>query len=1499
MGEPPAWAGSASRLPIVLLSVEWGHESASAVDVAVTAEKTHTVGDLQVALVEAFGGPSLKPEVHSEFQLVRPASGEVLAATATLESVELLSGERLRIVDRRRDRLSAGFGPSGRGTRALDPSAGVELVVGSGPDVGTSYPLEAGPMMIGRDPICDLALRDPTVARVHVTITGGTGPDPYIGSVAPGDDRAAPVRLNGKTCEEPTPFEVGDVIAFGSTTLIPRRMSPQVHKRRGGFATLGFHRTPYYRVTLDSKVFQPLGELPPEPEPIKFAYLMLLSPLAMGGVMALLFSYRFLIFTLLSPLMMVAGWFEQRRKSRQQRGRGIERFHRRLARRQVEVSEALASERKARVDRAPDLAQLHQRAATTSPQLWERDRAFEDFLELRIGIGDLAPQVDVKPETSGDERLRDEAAEALGIADRLVDVPVTIDLKSSSPLGLVGRRIDTADLASSLLLQAATLHSPEDLVVVAAISDTAGSIADWLKWLPHTRSNSSPIAIGHLASSKHEADRLINALLGVMEDRLAGAKDRSIDHRWPWILVVLDSALEPDPAATSRLLGAGKGAGISVIWQTNEHHRVPHQVVAVASLSPVTSQQRSVVSFTDPDKVDQQVIVERAPAWLGSEIGHALAPVRDITAADASSALPRMTPLNHALGVDTATPAWICEQWTTPTGYTLRGAMGVTVDGPLVLDLVNDGPHGLIAGTSGAGKSELIMSLVAGLAAANPPTRANFLFVDYKGGASTTQFVDLPHTVGYVTNLDEVLARRALKSLKAELNRRMDLLQGKAKDLEEMLALHPQDAPPSLVIVVDEFATLVKEIPEFVTGIVDIAQRGRSLGIHLILATQRPSGAVNENILANTNLRISLRMLDASESSSVIGSNEAAMIPTPLRGRGYLRLGPGRLTAFQTAWSGAPTGEAEGRPPVTVGWFGAGNGGVGPATSHRAGSSEPPGVGTATDESQLDQLLGAILQASNQLGSEAGRSPWMDELPVHLPLENLLEHPRTPSSGRQDSQTNNPHPSQFSAVIGLIDEPEAQDQYEARVDLAGGGGLIVVGTGGSGKTNTLAALALSAAHEQQQIGSSHFTVLGLDFASRKLVSLNALPYCAEVATGDDHEAVTRIIAVLSREFQRRRSEMAVAARTGAQADFSQSRVLLLIDDYGNLADSFEGSGSGGSQYQWLETLNQVIVDGRQVGITTALTATRRAVIKTAIQASIENRIVLRQADKGAYMDNGVPSSLVSESPLVVGRGYFNSTLEMQVAVASDPGRSQTDITADPSLVSQPLLDDMAPIESERSQTLVPLGVCDITAQPHHLDLTFNSVAVIGPPRSGRTNALWTVGRHLIDSGRPVWAVGPPDSPLVNLEGLEASGFGGAQQISEVLMRLADHVDALNSSDNPASAVQPLVLIDDVDLIDEPGIEAACIRISNAGVRFVATSAPIRGFSTNQLVQDLKRVRSFVVLNPVDGREVQEIAGTLVTIRPGLAQVPGRCVAVANRVGVVVQISHHIASAGAS
>jgi hypothetical protein len=253
-------------------------------------------------------------------------------------------------------------------------------------------------------------------------------------------------------------------------------------------------------------------------------------------------------------------------------------------------------------------------------------------------------------------------------------------------------------------------------------------------------------------------------------------------------------------------------------------------------------------------------------AWC-SRLARALSALRDISGETEDSALPGASRLLDVLQLEPPTGDAISARWRMG-GQSTTAVIGESYDGPFGIDMRRDGPHGLIAGTTGSGKSELLQTIVASLAVANTPENMTFVLVDYKGGSAFKDCVKLPHTVGMVTDLDAHLVERALESLGAELKRREHILAAAdAKDIEDyqdLVRRDPSHAPvPRLLIVIDEFASMVRDLPDFVTGLVNIAQRGRSLGIHLLLATQRPSGVVSPEIRANTNLRIALRVTTA------------------------------------------------------------------------------------------------------------------------------------------------------------------------------------------------------------------------------------------------------------------------------------------------------------------------------------------------------------------------------------------------------------------------------------------------------------------------------------------------------------------------------------------------------------------------------------------------------------------------------------------------------------
>ena len=365
------------------------------------------------------------------------------------------------------------------------------------------------------------------------------------------------------------------------------------------------------------------------------------------------------------------------------------------------------------------------------------------------------------------------------------------------------------------------------------------------------------------------------------------------------------------------------------LWVTSARHRLPKACGAVVEIDPDHVTART--GFTGSG------LTVAPTRWEGMSLADAAAVARDITPIiditgriNDDSEIPSAVAFADLYGgphiLDD--PSSILELWqqheggaTSTTGCASSSAC--RSGAPFVLDVRQDGPHALVAGTTGAGKSEFLQSLVVGLATMHSPERVTFLLVDYKGGAAFKECVALPHTVGMVTDLDRNEVRRALISLNAELHHRELLLQkADAKDLIEMERKGHPDTPPSLLIVVDEFAALAKEVPEFVDGVVDVALRGRSLGLHLVLATQRPAGVITGQIRANTNLRIALRMAADDESADVVGSPVAAAIERRLPGRAVARIGPQELVPFQSAYVGGHTMADVQAPMVKVRLFG-------------------------------------------------------------------------------------------------------------------------------------------------------------------------------------------------------------------------------------------------------------------------------------------------------------------------------------------------------------------------------------------------------------------------------------------------------------------------------------------------------------------------------------------------------------------------------------------------
>ncbi|WP_229023237.1 FtsK/SpoIIIE domain-containing protein [Actinomarinicola tropica] len=1426
-----------------------------ATDVVAVVEANHTIDELRRALVA-------HPGIGPGSSLLRQATGRVLDPAATLSEVGLVSGEVVVLTERRVDSGDA------------RPSALVRIEAVGGPASGWRAELAPGTYTLGRpwsraesDPAYR-AIPDAAISRAHVQVTVA---EDLTVTIVESPEATNPLLVDGQPVDGPVAVGLGTELRLGDSVLACHPVDALPEARIDQLGQVAFHRTPLRPARPVEVTLPPINKVPAAPEPPRFSWMTMAAP-AVGGLLMAVVMQRpqFLFFALLSPLMAVANHFENKRRNRDRAVRDLATFETRLAERTEAYAAAYAEEETARLAAAPDIADLRRRAERRDRSLWSRGRDIPEFLTLRVGTGAVASLITAEHSSEGDPEL---VARLEELEDRyrgFERMPVTVPLQELGVMGVHGPRREVASLAKALLIQAVCLHSPEDLVVAAAAS-TEMDLASWLRWVPHTHATGSPIGGPHLATDRRSTDQLLQAVIDVAEFREAST-EHGVDRRWPWVLLVLDRLIDPDPRLVAQLLDRCPEVGISVLWLSDTADRVPPQCRVVAELADrleVGAEQLSKMWFTDPETPTSWFSADGVDRSLPDLVARALAPLRDASSTSSTSSIPRVVPLFAAHGVDDVTPAWIQQEWAVDRrgegGYAIETVVGTGADGPLRLDMVSDGPHGLIGGTSGAGKSELIQSLVAGLVAFQSPRDVALMFIDFKGGSASEVFKDLPHIAGRVTDLDESLALRAQVSLRAELRRRVALFSElAAKDMAEMRRLHPDQAPPSLVIVIDEFATLVKQLPDFVADIIDIAQRGRSYGVHLILATQRPSASVDDNILANTNLRISLRMLDRAESMSILNAPDAAEIPVPLKGRSIARLGPGNLVEFQSAYCSAPLATTSGRPPIEI--LPLGLDGTIDAAS-RPAVSTPGGPEPRT---QLDALIDAI----RALGHPPVRQIWNELLPEQLPFTTVDAMRRVPGYERDPGRL---------VLLGAADDPANQRQHASVVDLASGGGLLVIGTGGSGKTTVLRTAAASASLDDMRSGGGHVALFVLDFSSGELRSLTALPQCCGVGTLDDLEATTRIIETLDAEVARRR-----ALPSDAPGSERGPTVLLLVDGYANLIEALQNTRGGQEQTsdQWLSSFHRVVLDGRQVGVHAVMTADRAGAVRSAIFASMTRRLVLRQVDPAETNALGVPSTQ-SFGP---GAGYLDG-LRIQVATLGGPDVDEATALASfagiidvspPDLLGAPLPATIPrparpPRRGARDGVV---GIADISGDEVPFDLTNLDVLVTGPPQSGKSWALRSMAEQVEAAGATVYAIGAEDSGLRRFPW--AACAWGAADAQTLLGTMKAELEFPGR--------EAVVVIDDLDLLEGPAFDGAVMGLGpNRSIRFLGSSTSF-GYSNNEVVKRVRAARQVLYLQPSSSREVAETIGVmrLPLLRLGLQMPPGRGMFVRNRVPTVVQ-----------
>jgi S-DNA-T family DNA segregation ATPase FtsK/SpoIIIE len=1096
-------------------------------------------------------------------------------------------------------------------------------------------------------------------------------------------------------------------------------------------------------------------------------------------------------------------------------------------------------------------------------RLWDRRRADADFLRVRIGTGSITWRELTVPDNGTPTQPSDEfmVAEAQALAARYRStpgLPLFAPLDRAGDVAIVGPRPALFAAVRAIVAQAAVFHAPDDLAMALACDPERSAQWEWLTWLPHLIDENlrdGPVGARRVAADLPALAGLLSGDLGARahfaaEARRGMAGDTALLAQR--LLIVSDAGdgvagRLPLPDATL----TPAAAAITVVHLVGDRLHEPPDV----SIRITVDEQglARVEDLTDPDHpVVTEGAIDDAPSGLLTGIARALAPLRLSRSTLAEQAQIGSVDTATLLGVEDVTELDLTQMWQPRTDHDfLRVPIGVDDTGTeLLLDFKESaqlgmGPHGLCVGATGSGKSELLRTLVATLATTHPPDQVAMVLVDYKGGAAFAPFAGIPHVAGIIDNLaDEPgLIERVHASLNGEVVRRQRVLKdaGNMANIGQYNALretHPDLEPlPHLLIVIDEFGELIAAEDEFIELFLTIGRIGRSIGVHLLLSSQRIESGRLKGLDTYLSYRLGLRTFSEGESQIVLDTPDAFHLPS-LPGYGFLKVDTSVYTRFRAAYvSGAaartvsvdPASDGTGyddaerrvlRLPMFPGILAAN----GAHADERPTASLPERRVTTT---LLDALLARILDAP----CEPTRTIWLPPLPDAMTLDQAAGAAATVAS-RGLTLALTPPP--MRAPIGLLDDPARQRQEPWLLDLTEAGGhAAVIGGPQSGKTTWLRSVVagLALTHTPQQVA-----IYGVDLTGGGLTPLREFPHVGGVATRTDRERLGRtfdeLIGMLAHREEvfrdRGIDSMDQLRRMHAAGDVPElptADIVLVIDGAGAIRTDFD---------ELDERFGDLLGRGPSYGLHLVMSLLRWNDLRIALQPAVGNRVELRLNDPGDSVISRKLSTTLAKSP--PGRALTDGELFAQTALA------RVDGVADAGSGTQALIDlgravsakwsgrrapavRVLPATVEASSlpdpvdepSGVPIGLAESTLSPVVLDLFGRDphLLVLGDSESGKTTLLRGIAHGLAErytSDELVLAMYDPRRGLTGLVDKDyVGGYAGSSQLGErltaaICQELAGRMPE-NVTDPDALAAGPswegpqiVLLVDDYDVL---------------------------------------------------------------------------------------------------
>ena len=965
---------------------------------------------------------------------------------------------------------------------------------------------------------------------------------------------------------------------------------------------------------------------------------------------------------------------------------------------------------------------------------WERMPSDRDFLDVRVGMGyeNLCVAVKSRADSNGFQMEEDEIrelSEQIIEETRIVDnVPARISLLKQNTVGFVGARDKTVKLIKNMLISLTTAHCHEDVRIVGIFDSKEKEKWEALKWLPHVWDENKQFrSLAFDKDSAHNLCEIFNDLLKKRREEMKdGSHGQQIVPRPYYIFVFGSKEMVDKEEIMHNLFVNNPSMGVTSLFLFDDMYMLPNDCQCIVDVDngPCVfdrHQANNKFYFTmDPPTEDAH--------WDG--FARRMAAV-ELDGFATTAGLPNGITFLQGYGVQTVEQLDVMSRWNTAVPYkSLAAPIGMMAGNKIFNFDIHEkkhGPHGLVAGTTGSGKSELLQTWILSMALTYHPHDVSFVIIDYKGGGMANLLEPLPHVVGKITNIGANISR-SLVSLQSEIKRRYAIFdQYGVNHIDKYQKLYKagnaKEPMPHLIIVSDEFAELKKEEPEFMSGLISAARVGRSIGIHLVLATQKPGGVVDDQIQSNSRFRLCMKVQDVNDSREMIKRPDAAKLTQA--GRSYIRVGEDEyFDLFQSFWSGAP-------------YFGAVNTEENVGNQVRVVDISGKRIKTVFDEktrfkSELDELTAIvryICSVARDNGIEQLQGPWMPELPEKLYLDEIKE------SGSFDGERWAEPPKWLTFPIGKYDAPKQQAQGTQYMDLATEGHYGIYGAPGTGKTSLLKTVVLSL--------GMHYTpqdvnIYILDCGGWSMSAFSGMPHVGGVALDGEEEKFFKFEKLIMQEFESRKRKFLQNAVSSLKAyresvSSDMPAIVIAID---NIVPIFD-------LYPDLENLFVTIArDGATYGIYMIYTANSTSGVRYKVLQNIRGAVAFELTDKGDYVT--VVGRLDGMAlPKILGRAFFkgNPPMEFHGALATDgendremmlsikeqtakmnaawDGPRPRPIPVMPETVSY---EDMAADYTVR--TLIPVGISCEDIRTSFVDLTTNySLLISGSIHSGKTRKL--------------------------------------------------------------------------------------------------------------------------------------------------------------------------------